>query len=362
MILHRYYAWRFLKSFAATFGVFFVMLSTVELIEQSRSLSAGGLSDLLALTLLKVPEEIYEIMPLIVILSGIALFLGLARSSELVVTRAAGRSALAALAAPAVMTLLLGATATAVINPFVAATSQAYEARDDALSGQTRVVTLSDDGLWLRQGDDQSQTVIRAARSNADGTVLMGASFLQFDADGLPRQRIEARMAELGGGQWLLRGVKRWDLEAGANPERAAERLPQMVLPSTLTANQIRDSFGDPSAISVWDLPGFIARLQAAGFTARRHQVFLQMELAQPLFFLSMLLIGAGFTMRHQRGGRVGVMVLAAILLSFGVYFLRNFAQILGENGQIPAALAAWAPPVAAILAALGLLLHMEDG
>ena len=73
-------------------------------------------------------------------------------------------------------------------------------------------------------------------------------------------------------------------------------------------------------------------------------------------------LIGAGFTMRHQRGGRVGVMVLGAILLSFGVYFLRNFAQILGENGQIPPALAAWAPPVAAILSSLGLLLHLEDG
>ena len=105
-----------------------------------------------------------------------------------------------------------------------------------------------------------------------------------------------------------------------------------------------------------------LAWLKEAGFTARRYQVFLQTELAQPAFLTAMLLIGAGFTMRHQRGGRVGVMVLGAILLSFGVYFLRNFAQILGENGQIPPALAAWAPPVAAILSSLGLLLHLEDG
>jgi lipopolysaccharide export system permease protein len=48
--------------------------------------------------------------------------------------------------------------------------------------------------------------------------------------------------------------------------------------------------------------------------------------------------------------------------MGFGIYFVRNFAQILGENGQIPVSLAAWAPPVAAILMALGLLLHLEDG
>jgi lipopolysaccharide export system permease protein len=75
-----------------------------------------------------------------------------------------------------------------------------------------------------------------------------------------------------------------------------------------------------------------------------------------------MVLIAAGFTMRPQRGRRVGLLVLTAVVLSFGLYFLRNFAQILGDNGQIPVALAAWAPPVAGIAAALGLLLHLEDG
>ena len=44
-----------------------------------------------------------------------------------------------------------------------------------------------------------------------------------------------------------------------------------------------------------------------------------------------------------SRGGRAGAMALTAVLLSFGLYFLRNFAQILGENGDIPVALAAWA-------------------
>jgi lipopolysaccharide export system permease protein len=66
--------------------------------------------------------------------------------------------------------------------------------------------------------------------------------------------------------------------------------------------------------------------------------------------------------MRHTRFGGTGTAVLTAVLLGFVLYFIRSFAQILGENGQIPILLAAWAPPIAAIFLALGMLLHAEDG
>ena len=86
------------------------------------------------------------------------------------------------------------------------------------------------------------------------------------------------------------------------------------------------------------------------------------MEFARPLFLMAMVLVGASFTMRHTRFGKTGVAVLAAIMMGFGLYYVRNFAQILGENGQLPTMIAAWTPPIASILLALGLLLHMEDG
>ncbi|NND42757.1 MAG: LptF/LptG family permease, partial [Silicimonas sp.] len=98
------------------------------------------------------------------------------------------------------------------------------------------------------------------------------------------------------------------------------------------------------------------------GFSARIHRTFLHMELALPILLVAMVLVGAGFTMRHTRFGRTGMMVMFALMLGFSLYFIRNFAAILGENGQIPVLMAAWGPPVAAVLLPLGLLLHLEDG
>ena len=364
MILDRYFARRFLLSFGGVFAVFTMILGFIALIEQLRRLSGVDVSfaQVAGLALLSLPQAVYTILPLIMIIAAIALFLGLARSSELVVARAAGRSGLRALLAPLATALAVGVLMVAVMNPIVAGTSRELESRETALRGSGSVLTLGETGLWLRQGGEAGQTVIRAARANLSGTALQDVTFLMFAPSGAPVRRIAAASATLGEGRWDLTDTKSWPLTRDAVAEAAAETRPALRVPSTLTPDQIRDSFGTPSSIPIWDLPAFIARLKAAGFSAQRHEVWLQMELALPLFLVAMVMIAASFTMRPQRGGRTGMMVLFALLVSFALYFLRNFAQILGENGQLPAVLAAWAPPLVAIGLSLGLLLHLEDG
>ncbi|MBL4810987.1 MAG: LPS export ABC transporter permease LptG [Rhodobacteraceae bacterium] len=364
MILHRYFARRFALTFGGVFAMFLLMLVFIDLIEQARRYGGAqaGMRDLINLSLLNVPKAIYQIIPLITIIATVSLFLSLSRSSEMVVTRASGRSALRALIAPVLVVITIGVLAVAILNPLVAATSREYEARANILRGSSSASALSEDGLWLRQGDSTSQSVIHATGANLDGTVLSGVSIYSYTADGQPEQRIEARAAQLVPGAWLLRDAVVWPPAGVANPASQATRHAELRVSSSLTVEHIRNSFGTPSSIPIWELPDFIKRLRVAGFSARRHEVFLQTELASPAFLVAMLLIGAAFTMRHQRGGRTGIMVLMAIMISFGAYFLRNFTQVLGESGQISPILAAWTPPISCIALALGLILHLEDG
>ncbi|EKE45819.1 C-terminal of permease YjgP/YjgQ family protein [Oceaniovalibus guishaninsula JLT2003] len=364
MILHLYFARRFAKAFLTVAAIFLGILVALDFVDQIRRYEGEGVSfrGVLGLTLLSVPQTFYTILPLIVILAALTQFLSLARTSELVVTRAAGRSALRSLLAPVAVALVVGAVSVAVLNPIVAATSRAYDAASDRLTGRGgSALSLAREGVWLRQGDAGGQTVIRAARASGDGTSLYNVSFLGFSAAGVPSFRIEAAAAHLQRGNWQVEDAKEWRFDS-ANPERDAQRHAALALPSTLTPEEILDGFSDPAEVPIWDLPAFIERLDRAGFSALRHQVWLQMELALPLLLAAMVLVGAGFTMRPARAGRTGMMVLLALGMGFGLFFVRNFAQILGENGQLPVALAAWGPPVAALLLPLGLLLHWEDG
>ena len=363
MILHSYFASKFLWTFLGVFGVFAILLSLIELVDELQDFPNLPFLQVAEIVALKLPSVSYEILPLVLILATVALFLRLARSSELVVVRAAGRSALRALTAPIVVALLIGLIAITMFNPIVAAASKRHnDLVNSYKGGDSSVLAISSEGLWLRQGSATGQTVIHAARASSDVTTLYNTTFMAFSPDGTPLRRIAAQSARLTDGEWLLAEAKLWPLDQAGNPESSARQIESLSIPSALTQDRILDSFGKPEYISLWDMPSFINQLEEAGFSARRYAVWMQMELASPVFLVALVILTAAFTMRHTRISNTGVSVLTAVMLGFTLHYIRNFAQILGENGQIPILLAAWTPPLASLLLAFGILLHMEDG
>ena len=377
MILHLYLARRWFRQFLIVGGAFLAILFLIDLVEQIRRFAGAGigLRGTAAVAALNVVSSFYAILPLIALLAGLALFLSMSRSSELVAVRASGRSGLRALSAPVIAATLAGAAAVAVLNPIVAGTSRRYDAavaRIDRQGEQT--VSLGEGAVWLRQGmpamrrgptpdtlSETGQIVIRANRASTDATTLYDATFVVFTPTDGPTLRYEADSAQLEPGAWLLRGVKEWPLDAD-NPEVAARDLPMLRLPTELTAARIRDGFGAPEAVPVWQLATFIDGLERAGFSAMRHRGWLQMELARPFLMGAMVLIAAAFAMRPSRGRRIAAMVLGGFGAGLGLFFLRNLAQVLGETGQVPPAMAAFAPIAVAVMLALALLLKLEEG
>lgn len=369
MILARYVARRFLRSFALIAAVFLLILLLIDMIEMIRRFSDRdiGLLGAAGLSALNIASSFYAILPLMTVLGGIALFLGMARSSEMVAIRASGRSALRVVTAPAVAAGLVGALTVALLNPLVAVTGQRFDDAVAAIDSQSRqTVSVGETAVWLRQavleeGRESGQIVIRALRTSPDATTLHGATFLLFEENQGPTQRLEARQAQLEPGEWLLQDVKTYQL-TDPNPGASVQHHDTLVLASDLTAQRIREGFGRPESIGIWQLPQFIRGLERAGFSATRHQVWFQMELARPLLMAAMVVIAAAFTMRHVRGTNTGGAVLMAFGAGIALFFLRNLAQILGDNGQVSPELAAWAPPVVGLLLALGLILQREDG
>ncbi|WP_236640778.1 LptF/LptG family permease, partial [Sulfitobacter sp. HI0023] len=108
---------------------------------------------------------------------------------------------------------------------------------------------------------------------------------------GGPVRRIEAESAQLFPGAWLLKNVKSWPLISGINAEGNAKTSEELTLPSSLTLDRIRQTIGTPGAVSIYDLPEFIRQLEQAGFSTRRHQVWMQAELARPFFLAAMVLV-----------------------------------------------------------------------
>ena len=144
--------------------------------------------------------------------------------------------------------------------------------------------------------------------------------------------------------------------------EKSAQTSEKLIIPSNLTKEEIRERVSDPSSVSIWDLRNHITQLKAAGFSVLRYEVRFHSELSHPLFLVAMMLIGCAFTMKNFIGNKKSLAIIASIMLGFGLYYVRNFAQLLAESGQLNLIAATWIPSISSILIALGLILHMEDG
>ena len=114
-----------------------------------------------------------DTMPFAVLLGGIAAFSASSKSCELIATRAAGISAWQFLTMPLIVAVLLGMFTMMVFNPIAAGFLARYEELDAKyIRGQDSQLAVSRNGLWLRQGDADHQSVIHALKPAAQGTHL----------------------------------------------------------------------------------------------------------------------------------------------------------------------------------------------
>lgn len=360
-----YVARRFLAALGWCLLGIFALILLFDLIELMRR--SGGedhpLSRILAMGVLHAPSVLRRVAPFAVLLAAMWTFGRLARSSELVVTRAAGVSAWQVLTPAVLSATFAGAIGFAAIDPLASAMLDRFERLEARyFKHRDSLLAVSAEGLWLRQvghGDAASRAVIHAGRASGDGTELGAVSVLRYDGSGRLIGRIEAETARLLPGQWQLTQAREWQIGGEGSP--LPRRQATMMLPTELTPARIQDSFARPDTISVWRLPAFIHNLEEQGFTARRHRLHWHMLLAMPLTFAAMALIGGAFSMRHIRFGGAGTMVLGGALAGFAAYFIFDIAQALGGSGAVPIVLAAWGPPVAALLLAASMILQAED-
>lgn len=372
MTLWLYTARRFLTTVIACFLAVFVLVVIVDMVELMRANRRGTASflDLFGMALLHAPAITITAAPFTVLLAAMACFAMMARTSELVVTRATGVSVWRLISPALVVAVLLGVFTFAVYNPISSALAFRFDRLEETyFERNSSRLTVAGGGLWLRQGGEEGQTVIRAKRANRSIDRLWDVAIYMFDRNDRLYRRMMARTAVLEDGAWRLNGVRRWDLMARGSDDTSSAMIEttavvseETTIATDLTLEHIHDSFAPPETIGFWKLPGFIGVLEESGFASNRHRMHWYGLLSAPIVFVAMVLIGAAFSMRHVRFGGLGVMALGCVISGFGFFFLSDIASALGASGTIPVLLAAWAPPTSAVLFALGLLLHLEDG
>jgi lipopolysaccharide export system permease protein len=333
------------------------LFDLIELLRRAATLPEATLGRVIRLSLLKQPKLAQEMVPFVVLFATMIAFFRLSRAHELTVIRAAGVSVWQFLLPVVIDVLVIGAIILAVVNPVSAVLYARYEQLEAQLfRGQSNLLSVSPTGVWLRQADGATNSVVHASRVNSATMELQDVIIFTFEGEDKFVDRIDAESAVLQAGHWQIHKA------SIVRPGRPPELESEYSLPTQMTRERILDGFGSPETISFWDLPKFIHTLEAAGFSATRHRLYWNRSVAGPLLLFAMVLIAATFSLRPpRRGGAIRLMV-GGISAGFLLFFLSNLVAALGQNATIPVALAAWTPAIVSTLLGMTMLLHLEDG
>ncbi len=373
LTLSSYISRQFIHSFLLVTGVFAFLIMLIDAVELLRRASSREIPFfiMLDMVVLKLPMLLQVILPFVVLVSSVLAYTSLARRSELVVIRSAGVSVWEFLMPAAFTAFVIGMVMIVVVNPLSAVMLNKYEHLNAKyFENRQNLLDISDTGLWFKQqydvfpetadaedNDLQNELIIHAQEVTGSSIItLHKVEMLAFDSNDIFIFRIDAPLAVLKENTLVVEDVQ------VTSKNNKVSHVPVYYLDTNLKQNDIQKSFADPQAISFFELPAFINKLEASGFSALAHILQWHKLLSSPFFYSAMVLIGAIFSLKAPRQGAIGFSITLSLVFGFVIYFLSNLVSSIGLSGSMPVMISAWTPMVITMLAGIGFLLHMEDG
>jgi len=355
----------------------------VDEIDRMNRVGAGtGAAALLAA--MELPQHLYDLFPIAVLIGTIYALARLAQSSEFTILRTGGLGPGRALGLLASLAGVFAAL-TFVVGDYA---GPYFERQGDAMRGNfTGQPTLGNRGAWLKDhefvnGRERSYS-IRVGRASPSGA-LQDVHIFEFDAQGALLARIVAQEAHVdAAGRWRLEDVDRTDWlrapgaagggaaaspsdataaaqaaaaasAAAANPDlqplvREAH-LARLDWTSTLTAKVITAAVLPPSSMSTLELYRYIQHLSAQEQSAQAHDIQFWRKALYPFACFVMMALALPFAYLHARSGGLSLKVFGGIMLGISFVLLNNVASHLGL-------LKGWTPWAVASLPSLAYLL-----
>jgi len=353
-ILDRYIARTVLAYTAMVLGVLVTLASMFTFIGQQDDIGTGSydVGSAFSFTLLSLPQQIFEGLPIAALIGAILGLGALARDSELTVMRAAGVS-IARLGVSAALAGLVVMVVMAVLGEYVAPQADQYARQLKIFSKFSEFNAAGSRSSWAKDGVN----LVNIQQQTA-GNMFGGVYLFELDENKMLVRVVRAdRATHQGGRSWRFDNYAETRFTDGrAEATREATR--------DVDAEINQDFVGlaviSPGALPVRGLVAYVRHLKANGLESGAYEVALWARIARTVSAVLVCVLAVPFAFGPLRSSGAGARTVTGILLGV-LYFLvnrtlENSAQVYGIDPLV----AAWAPTVGLALLALGAFLKVR--
>ena len=304
---------------------------------------------------LLIPNHLYELLPISVLIGTIFVMARLAQSSEYTILRTSGLGPWKALK------LLLGLGAIFVVLSFALGdyVAPASERFAQLLKGRYQEkITVGQTGAWLKEKKANGSYIVNVKELTA-GNAMRGIQIFEFNAKGLITSTTQSpRATFLSRNTWSLENSVRTDFTLSPQPDTTGTRSSTPATKSmggkitrTAQASTIWQTALSPEMVSVAllkpermgtiDLYNYVRHLDANGQTAQRYEIEFWKKIFYPLSCLVMVMLALPFAYLHFRSGGITGYVFAGVMIGISFFLLNNVFGYIGN-------LRSWTPWLAA--------------
>ena len=315
---------------------------------------------LLYVTLL-VPNHLYELLPISVLIGTIFVMSRLAQSSEYTILRTSGLDPWRALS------LLLWLGAFFVMLSFAVGEylAPASERTAQLLKGryQSRI-TVGQTGAWLKekQPDNTYVANIKVLSSQSE---MRDVRIFEFDTRGAMVSITQAPLATFGtDNSWVLKQANRSEFPRPASQDNLAptgvdaqvkrESFEIFRWPTEITEEMVSVALLRPDRMGTLDLFNYIQHLEANEQSAQRYEIEFWKKIFYPLSCLVMVILALPFAYLHFRSGGITAYVFAGVMIGISFFLLNNVFGYIGNLRNWQPWLAAAAPGMLYMAISLG--------
>ena len=337
-VLDRYIVRTILGAVLMVMVVLLVLGALFVFINQQKDIGVGHYTALRALwySLLNLPQQAYELLPITALIGSLLGLGSLARGSELTVIRTAGVpvSRLAGIALLAGVLLVLFEV---VLGEFLAPPLQASARALKAFSKLSNVSFGGVSGAWVRDRD----LILNLAGQSSErqfGSVQI------FELS--PQHRLialghAAHAASEGSGKWLLSDYRESRFDADTVTARAPE---QRELDADVSAEFLGLAVEDPKQLTGRALWRLIQYLQSNSLDARDYVFAFWSRIARTVGVMIAVLLPIPFVLGSTRSAGAGTRTMLGLLIGLGLFLLQRLIESGTVVFQLNPVLLAWVP------------------
>lgn len=329
-----------------------------------------SLSNLFYLQALDLPNYLYELLPIGLLIGTVLALASLAQRNELTILRASGVSGLKLLGTLWLIAIPLVAGAY-ILSEYITPSAELRGSESRlALLGRTDGGRLSS-GYWFKEADATDGTrIINIHKLDGKGLVS-GVILYEFRADDTLRAYVQAERGEFAQGSLTLNNVLETRIQSQSAEALSDARIPKSPItevvhldtrriPTSLSPERLIARVLTPERMAISDLLDYIQYLRNNHLQTERQEVALWRKLAYPFTLLVMMTIAAPIGFMQTRRGGAGAKVFVGIILGVGFFMLNQLALNAGMLGDWPPWATALVPSLLGLGLALLALLAME--